>query len=58
MAIPLVIDGRRLLDPEEMRALGFRYERVGSPTSEAPGDGARAGEPAPASIRGRGPAAS
>jgi UDPglucose 6-dehydrogenase len=58
MAVPLVIDGRRLLDPEEMRALGFRYERVGSPTSEARGDGARTGEPAPASIRGRGPAAS
>lgn len=37
MATPLVIDGRRLLDPVAMRDLGFRYERVGSPTS-APGD--------------------
>jgi UDPglucose 6-dehydrogenase len=35
MAEPLVIDGRRLLDPAAMRALGFRYERVGSPASEA-----------------------
>jgi UDPglucose 6-dehydrogenase len=62
MAVPLVIDGRRLLDPGEMRGLGFRYERVGSPTSDSLGDGARAaaatGEPARASIRGRGPAAS
>ena len=33
MASPLVIDGRRLLDPPTMRDLGFRYERVGSPTS-------------------------
>jgi UDPglucose 6-dehydrogenase len=37
MAVPLVIDGRRLLDPGEMRALGFRYERVGSPSSSAEG---------------------
>jgi UDPglucose 6-dehydrogenase len=34
MARPVVIDGRRLLDPRAMRDLGFRYERVGSP----PGD--------------------
>ena len=27
---PLVVDGRRLLDPQAMRALGFRYERVGT----------------------------
>ena len=33
MAVPLVIDGRRLLDPATMRELGYRYERVGSPTS-------------------------
>jgi UDPglucose 6-dehydrogenase len=33
MASPLVIDGRRLLDPAAMRKLGFAYERVGSPTS-------------------------
>jgi UDPglucose 6-dehydrogenase len=31
MATPLVIDGRRLLDPASMRELGFAYERVGSP---------------------------
>ncbi len=31
MAAPLVIDGRRLLDPSAMRSLGFEYERVGSP---------------------------
>jgi UDPglucose 6-dehydrogenase len=35
MAAPLVIDGRRLLDPAAMRELGFRYERVGSPAAEA-----------------------
>jgi UDPglucose 6-dehydrogenase len=60
MAVPLVIDGRRLLDPETMRGLGFRYERVGSPSSLARSEGAaaRTGEPAPASIRGRGSAAS
>ena len=59
MAVPLVIDGRRLLDPETMRGLGFRYERVGSPSSVVGSepDAARTGEPAPASIRGRGSAA-
>lgn len=35
MAEPLVIDGRRLLDPDAMRDLGFRYERVGSPATVA-----------------------
>ena len=30
---PLVIDGRRLLDPEAMRGLGYRYERVGTPAT-------------------------
>jgi UDPglucose 6-dehydrogenase len=35
MATPLVIDGRRLLDPVTMRKLGFDYERVGSPPSGA-----------------------
>jgi UDPglucose 6-dehydrogenase len=35
MAAPLVIDGRRLLDPVAMRNLGFDYERVGSPPSGA-----------------------
>jgi UDPglucose 6-dehydrogenase len=37
MATPLVIDGRRLLDPTTMRDLGYRYERVGSPTSQPAG---------------------
>ncbi len=46
MASPLIIDGRRLLDPAEMRALGFRYERVGSPTSESVPVTADAGGPA------------
>src|SRR5689334_924795 len=36
VATPLLFDGRRLLDPDAMRALGFRYERVGSPPSVAP----------------------
>ena len=36
VATPLLFDGRRLLDPAAMRGLGFRYERVGSPTSVAP----------------------
>jgi hypothetical protein len=35
MAAPLVIDGRRVLDPVAMRKLGFDYERVGSPPSGA-----------------------
>jgi UDPglucose 6-dehydrogenase len=30
VAQPLIVDGRRLLDPDTMRALGFRYEAVGS----------------------------
>lgn len=58
MAVPLVIDGRRLLDPEEMRGLGFRYERVGSPSSQPEVESASAREPAPATIRGRGSATS
>jgi UDPglucose 6-dehydrogenase len=36
MASRIVVDGRRLLDPTGMRDLGYRYERVGSPTSSAP----------------------
>jgi UDPglucose 6-dehydrogenase len=31
MAAPIVIDGRRLLDGERMRALGYHYEAVGAP---------------------------
>jgi UDPglucose 6-dehydrogenase len=33
MRTPLVIDGRNLLDPQELRRLGFAYEGVGRPTS-------------------------
>jgi UDPglucose 6-dehydrogenase len=32
MAAPIVIDGRRLLDGERMRALGYHFEAVGAPT--------------------------
>jgi UDPglucose 6-dehydrogenase len=46
MAAPLVIDGRRLLDPATMRELGYRYERVGSPTSEPTGVATRDRSPA------------
>jgi UDPglucose 6-dehydrogenase len=31
MAGNVVVDGRNLLDPEEMRALGFAYEGIGRP---------------------------
>ena len=33
MAAPVIIDGRRLLDGPTMRALGYRYEAVGAPSS-------------------------
>jgi UDPglucose 6-dehydrogenase len=33
MAIPLIVDGRNLLDPEETRRAGFAYEGIGRPTS-------------------------
>src|SRR6266852_2948850 len=33
MRSPHVIDGRNLLDPEKMRALGFAYEGIGRPTT-------------------------
>jgi UDPglucose 6-dehydrogenase len=29
----LIIDGRNLLDPDEVRAAGFAYEGIGRPTS-------------------------
>ncbi len=29
---PIVLDGRRLLDGDAMRRLGFRYETVGTAT--------------------------
>jgi UDPglucose 6-dehydrogenase len=31
MAAPVLLDGRRLLDGDALRALGFRYETVGAP---------------------------
>jgi UDPglucose 6-dehydrogenase len=36
MARPLIVDGRNLLDPSEVRAAGFSYEGIGRPVS--PGD--------------------
>jgi UDPglucose 6-dehydrogenase len=36
MAVPLIIDGRNLLDPGAVRRAGFAYEGIGRPTS--PGD--------------------
>ena len=33
MANPLIVDGRNLLDPDDMRRLGFAYEGVGRPTT-------------------------
>jgi UDPglucose 6-dehydrogenase len=37
MARPLIIDGRNLLNPREIRALGFEYESVGRPDGDSPG---------------------
>ena len=36
MAGPLIVDGRNLLDPAQVRAAGFAYEGIGRPVS--PGD--------------------
>lgn len=33
MRTPLIVDGRNLLDPEQMRRAGFAYEGVGRPTA-------------------------
>ena len=33
MVNPLIVDGRNLLDPKAVRALGFAYDGVGRPTS-------------------------
>ena len=33
MARPLIVDGRNLLDPEQVRAAGFVYEGIGRPAS-------------------------
>ena len=48
MAAPVVIDGRRLLDPALMRSLGFNYQRVGSPASDPVGTSVQG---SPAAIR-------
>ena len=32
MATPLIVDGRNLLDPEQVRDAGFAYEGIGRPT--------------------------
>ena len=37
MRNPLIIDGRNLLDPAEVRAAGFAYEGIGRPTSPLEG---------------------
>ncbi len=37
MASPVVVDGRRLLDPAAMRDLGYTYARVGTPSEEPAG---------------------
>jgi UDPglucose 6-dehydrogenase len=47
---PLVVDGRRLLDHEEMRALGYTYVTVGTDRN-APGAIAPRRTPSPAAIR-------
>ena len=39
MAHPLIVDGRNLLKPEEMRALGFEYHSMGRPDPVGRGDG-------------------
>jgi UDPglucose 6-dehydrogenase len=44
----LIVDGRNLLDPEEVRAAGFRYEGVGRPSSPFAGLPESAEQPAPA----------
>jgi UDPglucose 6-dehydrogenase len=36
MARPLVVDGRNMLDPDEVRAAGFTYESIGRPGALAP----------------------
>jgi UDP-glucose 6-dehydrogenase len=37
MATPLIVDGRNLLDPGQVRAAGFLYESVGRPSVEPSG---------------------
>jgi UDPglucose 6-dehydrogenase len=33
MARPLLVDGRNMLDPDELRAAGFAYEGIGRPVA-------------------------
>jgi UDPglucose 6-dehydrogenase len=35
MSRPLILDGRNLLDGQEMRALVFEYQGIGKPIEEA-----------------------
>ena len=44
----LIVDGRNLLDPEEVRAAGFVYEGVGRPSSPFAGLPESAEQPASA----------
>jgi hypothetical protein len=37
MRTAVLVDGRNLLDPEEMRAAGFRYEAIGRGLNGAAG---------------------
>jgi UDPglucose 6-dehydrogenase len=37
MRNPLIVDGRNILDPAEVRAAGFAYEGIGRPTSALSG---------------------
>ena len=43
MARPLVLDGRNLLNGEEMRAMGFEYHGIGTPVAETRGAGSPVG---------------
>jgi UDPglucose 6-dehydrogenase len=46
MRRPLIVDGRNLLDPAEVRAAGFAYEAIGRPTAPF-GELAETAEPDP-----------
>ena len=45
MALPLIIDGRNLLDPVATRAAGFAYEGIGRPRHASPAEPERARDP-------------
>jgi UDPglucose 6-dehydrogenase len=44
MGRPLILDGRNLLNSDEMRAMGFEYQGVGTPITEARGTSRRLGQ--------------